>query len=215
VRPRFDRPIVRQEDPVHPLLRLAGLSLVIPAAVSASCGGKAAARPPLSQVNPGSSLQFTPSEVDKARNANGCGLTSPPPYSAADDYSMNIIGDKNTAPPFTAIFFTATPNADIGTPYALPLSPQVTIQNPGQTDITQDAQSAEGALSFEFGSGSRVGEIDSTPLSAVTVTVLAFPHEDGDSFTVRFVLAFSDGQTLDETFSNTMVSNVSFDCGAG
>jgi hypothetical protein len=40
------------------------------------------------------------------------------------------------------------------------------------------------------------------------VTILAIPTRDGDPLTVRYVIQFDDGKTLDETFSAPVTSTV-------
>src|ERR1019366_25359 len=83
----------------------------------------------------------------------------------------------------------------------------------GSPSATVNADlSTKRALTFGFEWGSDQNEIDPNPFDAATVTVLAFPEKEGDAFTVRFQLHFTDDRALDETFSSPL-STSHFVCG--
>jgi hypothetical protein len=160
-------------------------------------------------VNPGSTVQFTPSSVEANRFADGCGGVDPS-YSAADSFSLQAIGTTGAGSPYTSLVFEPTPSVVVGTPYSM----QVQAYSDTGTTPGQGATSGDGALTFSFSWGADTAEIDASPLSTVTLTVVAFPTQDGEPMTVHCVLGFTDGKTLDMTFSRDIVSDLS-GCAAG
>ena len=181
-------------------------------ALAVACGGSSTTTPS-SVVNAGSTLSFTPSEVDAERYPSGCGVVNPP-YTDADLFSLDIVGAKTKAP-YTLLSFSLLRTVTVGSPYTL--SPMPVSGTPGSLsdEGTQSADSSDGALQVSFSWGAELAEIDPNPLTAVTVTVEAFPAKDGQPLTVHCILSFSDAQTLDMTFSAPMPPAGSSGCPAG
>jgi hypothetical protein len=190
-------------------------ALVASAACAVACSGSAAPQPPV-VVNDGSTLTFTPTELLVNRYPTVCGVANPP-YGAGDLFSMGAIGvgaGDPSAGPLTAIDLSFhTPLAPQFTS-ALVLSAATPEQAAGGPYRSQSATTGDSSLTFSFQWGTNAAEIDPNTLRLVDVTILAIPGRDGDPLTVRFVLQFADGKTLDETFS-APASTVSSSCGAG
>lgn len=167
----------------------------------AACSGRGADPQGPAVVNPGSTLTFTPSAVYANRFASVCGVPSPPPYGPGNVFSQLAVGAGSPGP-LTGFGVDMEQAVAPGTTYDLiPVAP-VSVQNPNGTDRSQNALASDGVLSFQFQwSPSNPGEIDPNPLDHVTVTIIDFPSADGEPMTVRYVLHFTDQQTLDVTIS--------------
>jgi hypothetical protein len=160
-------------------------------------------------INPGSTLGFTPSQVTASRSADACNNPNPPYDISRDGFTLGAIG-RQAQGPLTAISlaFESTSNpVQVGQGFDLALDAPISAQNPGGDYRVQNATSPGNVLSFQFQWGAATpAEIDGNPLDAVHVDIDAFPSHDGEPMTVRFVLHFTDGQTLDATFSGNTIS---------
>jgi hypothetical protein len=172
------------------------LSLMVLTACGATSGGPS----PPSVVNPGSTVSFSPSEVDAQRFAGTCLVGGVPPYSDADLFAMYAVGAQDPVPR-TLIEVVTKRAVAVGSPYALVVSSAYVATGSAGATQAQSASSADGLVQLSFGWGANAAEIDPSPLDAVTVTIDAFPAQDGAALTVHCVFHFTDGQTLDITFS--------------
>lgn len=188
-------------DLVDMKLAAFALPLVLVACGGATSGGPGGGGPtPPVVVNPGSTLTFTPSTVDAARFASQCGVTGVPPYTDADLFSLDAVGAQNPVPR-TLINVAMSRHVAVGSPYSIVLdAPSVNTGTNGSNQ-GQGGSSADGVLRFSMSWGANAAEIDPNALRSVTVTVDAFPPQDGDPLTVHCVMQFTDGKTLDVTFS--------------
>jgi hypothetical protein len=163
-------------------------------------------------VNGGSTLSFTASEVDASRFASQCGITGVPPYTDADLFSLFAMGKDET--PRTLINVAVHRSVAVGSAYPIVLSPPGLNTGPNGSNQGQGGSSADGVVEFQMLWGANAAEIDANPFQSVTVTVDAFPPQDGDPLTVHCVMQFTDGKTLDITFSADTTQSFS-GCAAG
>jgi hypothetical protein len=173
-------------------------------------------------VNPGSTLHFDVSELSAQRYPSTCGVQNPP-FTKDDLFSLNAVGPKTPPTPWPMMAFTLHPNVVVGQAYSLTLAPWQPLTTPvvqdagGVTIVNENEESGtvpDHSVEFAFGRGSNQSMLDPNAFDHATVTVLAFPTKDGDPLTLRLQLHFTDGQTLDQTFSGPLVSTYG-GCGAG
>ena len=215
------------------MIRAAFLALT---SLLVACGGSTTTTtPPNPEPAPGpvtpngGDLQFTPSKIDVHRYAATCG-TSNPPIQPTDSLSMDIVGDttKGAPYPMMAVHLRSL-GAAVGTPIALALSPWKPLTGPvvQQEDAgsgvpltiidTNDelAQTADNDVQFRFERGIDQTTLDANAYDAATLTIEALPQNDGDPFTVRIQLHFTDGHTFDATYSGPVPPVGANPCAAG
>lgn len=144
-------------------------------------------------LNPGSTLAFSPSGVWAYRFAYPCGVADPP-YDNRDIFGLQAGGD-----PDAGFFIYMPPTVTVGIAYAIELG--APSPDPPASQGGQYGTSADGTVQFDYHWGVTASQVDASALDSATVTVEAFPAEDGDALTVRVVLHFVDGGLLDATGS--------------
>jgi hypothetical protein len=182
--------------------------------VLAACSSPSTTTPPPDPVaNNGGSVSFPASDVSVDRYPAKCGVQDPP-YSSDDHFTLDAIGPKVT-PPYATLNVQIKPGLEIGRAYVLDLDPWKPLDGPvvqhqvgpGGTPIdiintnTEVAHTADGALRMLLSRGADQTTVDANAFTKATVTIQAFPAKTGDPLTVRVQLDFSDGKTLDQTFS--------------
>jgi|SRR5579859_4202952 len=194
---------------------LSALSALVLAAGAVACSGAASTITPV-VVNAGSTLTFTPVELQATRSPKVCGVASPP-YVDGDLFVLDATGAGAGNPASgvpTAIDLTFPTPLAAQAASELLLAPAVTIPNPAGAYRSQSATASGSYIGFTFQWGTDPNEIDPSTLHKVDVTILAIPQRDGDPLTVRYVIQFDDGKTLDETFSAPVSTTVN-GCAAG
>jgi hypothetical protein len=185
--------------------------------VASACGGSSS--PPY-VVNPGSDLSLTPSSIQVLRYPAVCGVSNPP-FTDQDLFSIDVRGPQTPPPPWSGLSVNFYRKVAVGRPLDLSLTPFANPQSTASGDPTGATQSgtapADANLDqFDFFWGSKANTVDSNPLDSATVTVLAFPEKNEDPLTVRVQLRFTDGKTLDESFSGPLFDpNSANSCPAG
>ncbi len=160
-------------------------------------------------VNSGSTVFLSPSQIYVQRSPATCGVVNPP-FTDGDLFSLDAVGTSTTTAPWTGIAFDCSRSVAMNLPIALVLGAYQSFPPSGRLEQYAEQRASsptDSAIQFDFTWGSELSEVDASPLGAATVTVLAFPEQDGDPLTVRFQLHFQDVQSLDETFSGPLVSS--------
>jgi hypothetical protein len=170
-------------------------------------------------VNQGSDLSLTPSSIQVLRYPAMCGVSNPP-FTDQDLFSIDVLGPQTPPPPWSALSLSFYRKVAVGRPLALSLTPFANPPStPGDpTEVTQSGTAPADANleQFVFFWGSKANTVDSNPIDSATVTVLAFPEKNEDPLTVRVQLRFTDGKTLDESFSGPLYDpNSANSCPAG
>jgi hypothetical protein len=180
-------------------------------------GGPVVTPVPLWIENTAGTIVFEPTLVDATRYSEICGVMNPS-FMNGDLYSLDIV-DQRGATPYAALSVSFSSPAPVGTPQMLTVQPFTSegtgIGEPDGGTMWYAGQNAQGSgFNFQFSQGAHLTEVDPGAFDSVTVTILAMPTADGQPLTVRIQMHFVDGNTVDETFSNSLVSSY-IGCSAG
>jgi hypothetical protein len=146
-----------------------------------------------------------------------CG--EPPPFTSQDFFALTLFATTSSSPeprPTVRIIVYAT--ASVGTPRALSVLPWKPgpAPKPGDNDINQEEaidDQKNPKLVFSLSRGMEITRPDPNAFDTATMTVLAMPTAEHESLKVRVQLHFTDGQTLDQTFTSEPLDEQSQPCG--
>jgi hypothetical protein len=171
--------------------------------------------PPVSEPlhDNGSTVHFTPSNIDVTRIPVTCGMACPP-FKGEDLYLFIVGGADAAAAPLKAVL-TFTSAVKVGQAVDLEVGTPTTDVQPAQQTGSCISCTEPAGMQFGFSYGTDRGpEIDSTAFDRATITFLAFSPERGALISYRLQLHFVDGKALDMTFSSHLWSSWS-SCPAG
>ena len=173
----------------HPLLAL--VIALAPAACAVflvGCGCAAAQSDP--------PITFTPSSVAAVRTPAGCGVADPP-YSASDVFTLTVVGDTSSGPPYNTLTLSMhnTSSSTTAIPLTVPMSSSTTAPT------VQTAESDDSDITFSFARGTETTEVNGGLLSSVLVTVVSVPAADGQSLSAALAVTFTDGSELQATYT--------------
>ena len=168
----------------------------------------------------GGTVSFSVSQAYFTRG-EWCG--SPPAFTPQDPFSLVLYGAPESQPePWPTIQITVYASAAVGSPQALTLVPWKPgpAVAPGDNDVdTEDAYGEESdgnpLLGFSLARGLTPALPDAAAYDQATMTVLAIPKKEGDVLQVRVQLHFTDGATLDQTFTSPVLAETDTPCGGG
>lgn len=136
-----------------------------------------------------------------------CG--SPPPFTSADDYQLVL--EAAGPDPAQTVDIGVWATSPVGVAQALKVSPWKAgaVVTQGENDVNPEEATALDAKKNPFADFSLLRGLtpslpDPNPYDQATLTVVALPQKEGDSLVVRIQLHFTDGKTLDETFTSPL-----------
>jgi hypothetical protein len=164
----------------------------------------------------GGTVQFA---VAKAYLSRGQWCGTPPPFTSGDEFLLVLVGPGQQDPvPTIQIVVYAT--APVQVPQALTVVPWKPgpPPGPGSNDVNSEAAYSKDAqgidqLGFDLGRGITPSLPDPNPYDQATLTALAIPKQEGDTLVVRAQLHFTDGATLDQTFTSPVLDEMTTPCG--
>jgi hypothetical protein len=179
-------------------------------AVSGSSNNPSANNAPSPVVdNNGGTVRFDATEVTAQRTPPACSGQTPAP-SPNDGYRLSIVDKDTPATPWPSMEVGLRPSVVVGQAYDLAIDPSQPLH---PNDL--NAHTPDFTVGLSFARGSNQATLDPNAFTKATITIVAFPAKDGEPLTVRVQLSFSDTQTLDQTFSAPLVTQVNGVCGGG
>lgn len=153
-------------------------------------------------VTDGGGLSF---DTTKAFLTRGQWCGSPPPLAPSDAYSL-VLRAVGEAPAQT-VTISVLGKSPIGVARALTVLPWKAgdALEPGDNDVNpEEATSESGDESFSLLRGLTPSAPDPNPFDEATLTVVSLPQKEGDAFSVRIELHFTDGKALGQTFTSVL-----------
>jgi hypothetical protein len=177
------------------LLRLCLSSLLLLAA----CG---ATNPVSDGVITGaaSDVEFTATSIEASRTPASCGLTEPA-FSSGDHFMLEVTGPTDTPPPIATLSVDLASDVDVGTSIPLAVASIIGDATTGGASVAlSDDLKVRFALIVSPGSG----QLDSSGVASVSVTVRALPTADEQPLSAEVAIQFVDGRELDQTYTATL-----------
>ena len=155
---------------------------------------------PVFEVDPGSTVTWTPDVIELQRIPAHCGMTNPP-FDDLDLYNLSVSDTQGLASVY--IVFVRTDMVDHDYPISLgPLIANLDQQS-GITAVNTTSET-NGDVNFSYFAGDDLMDAHQLPLASVTVRFSALPQFVGDVLVATTTIEFFDGGVFSFTARPTL-----------